>query len=91
LGLAEVRNGLWDEAIATLNKSIAAMNGSQLYDFMFLAMADQGRGDRAEAEKNYARAAEMVRKDGASNPDLRMLWAEVAADLGKPAPKLPPR
>lgn len=35
LGLAEVRNGFWDEAIATLNKSIAAKNGSQLYDFLF--------------------------------------------------------
>jgi tetratricopeptide (TPR) repeat protein len=90
LGLAEVRNGLWDEAIATINKSVTAKNGSQLYDFLFLAMAYKGRGDRADAEKNYARGAEMARKDEAHDPELRMLWAEVAADLGKPAPKLPP-
>jgi uncharacterized protein HemY len=47
-----VRDGLWDEAIATLRKPIAAKNGSQPYDFLFLAMAYQGRGDKAEAEKN---------------------------------------
>jgi tetratricopeptide (TPR) repeat protein len=90
LGLAELRNGLWDEAISTLNKSIAKKNGSQLHDFLFLAMAYHGRGDNAEAEKSYARGAELARKDGTTDPELRMLWAEVAADLGKPAPSLPP-
>jgi eukaryotic-like serine/threonine-protein kinase len=90
LGLAELRNRLWDEAIATLNKSIAKKNGSQLYDFLFLAMAYHGRRDNAEAEKSYVRGAELARKDGTTDPELRMLWAEVAADLGKPAPKLPP-
>jgi tetratricopeptide (TPR) repeat protein/predicted Ser/Thr protein kinase len=90
LGLAEVRNRLWDEAIATFNKSIAAKNGSQLYDFLFLAMAYEGRGDDAEAEKNYARGAEMARENQGKDPELKMLWAEVAADLRKPAPKLPP-
>jgi tetratricopeptide (TPR) repeat protein len=88
LGLAEVRNHLWDEAMATLNKSIASSNGSDPSDFLFLAMAYQGRGDKAEAEKNYAHGAEMARVSAKSNPALRMLWAEAAKALGKPAPVL---
>jgi len=87
-GLAEVRNHLWDEAMATLNKSIASSNGSDPSDFLFLAMAYQGRGDKAEAEKNYAHGAEMARVSAKSNPELRMLWAEAAKALGKPAPVL---
>ena len=88
LGLAEVSNGLWSEAIATLTKSSAADNGSNPTDFLFLAMAYHGRGDKAEAEKNYAHGAELARKTAASDPDLRMLWDEAATHLGKPAPKL---
>jgi tetratricopeptide (TPR) repeat protein len=88
LGLAEVRNGLWEEAIATLDKSVKADNGSKSTDFLFLAMACHGRGDMADAEKNYARGAEMARKTAATNPELRMLWDEAAKDLGKPVPKL---
>jgi tetratricopeptide (TPR) repeat protein/predicted Ser/Thr protein kinase len=73
LGLAEVRNHLWDEAITTLNKSIASSNGSDPSDFLFLAMAYQGRGDKAEAEKNYAHGAEMALKVSVGNPELTML------------------
>jgi tetratricopeptide (TPR) repeat protein len=88
LGLAEVRNQLWDEAIATLTKSIALSNGSDPSDFLFLAIAYQGRGDKAEAETNYAHGAEMARVPAKSNPELRMLWAEAAKAIGKPAPVL---
>ncbi len=94
LGLAEVRNGLWDEAIATLNKAIALNKGLEPNDFLFLAMAYHGKGDKAEAEKNYAHGAEMAADaemaagSAATVPALRMLWAEAAAALGKPAPNV---
>jgi serine/threonine protein kinase/Tfp pilus assembly protein PilF len=88
LGLAEVRNGLWNEAIATLTKSVALHNSSDSTDFLFLAMAYQGKGDKPEAEKNYAHGAEMARESAAANPELRMLWTEAAKALGKPAPNL---
>lgn len=55
---------------------------------MFLAMAYHGKGDKAEAERNYAHGAEMAREPAASNPELRMLWTEAATALGKPAPNL---
>jgi tetratricopeptide (TPR) repeat protein len=86
LGLAELRNGHWDEAIEALNSSVKAYDGSQPQDFLFLAMAYHGRGDNADAEKNYAHGAEMARRMAASDPELRMLWDEAAAALGKPTP-----
>jgi eukaryotic-like serine/threonine-protein kinase len=88
LGLAEVRNKRWAEAITTLDKSAKADNGSDPTDFFFLAMAYHGREDNADAEKNYARGVEMARKTAANDADLRMLWAEAASDLGKPVPRL---
>jgi tetratricopeptide (TPR) repeat protein len=88
LGLAEVRNGLWDEAIATLDKCVEGHKGADASDFLFLAMAYQGRGDRADAEKNYKRGAELARKPAATNAELRMIWTEAASALGKPAPKV---
>lgn len=86
LGLAEVRNGRWDEAIATLNKAVAGHNGSDATDFLFLAMACQGRGDKAKADENYARGAGLASKSAANNSDLAMLWNEAAKALGKPEP-----
>jgi tetratricopeptide (TPR) repeat protein len=89
LGLAEVRNGLWDDAIAALDQCVKGHNGTNATDFLFLAMAHQGRGDKAEAEKNYARGAEMASKTAANNAELTMLWSEAAKDLGQPGPPEP--
>ncbi len=89
LGLAEVRNRLWDEAIDALDKAVKGHNGSDATDFLFLAMAYQGRGDKAKADENYARGAEMASKAAANNAELTMLWNEAAKNLGKPAPPKP--
>jgi hypothetical protein len=53
-------------------------------DFLFLAMAHQGRGDKAEAEDDYARGAELASKTAANNAELKILWSEAAN------PELPP-
>ncbi|HEX4006073.1 MAG TPA: tetratricopeptide repeat protein [Acidobacteriaceae bacterium] len=87
LGLAEVRNGLWDEAIATLHQSVAGDGGKEPTDYFFLAMAEQGKGDKAEAGRNYAQALQLAGGSAAKNPELKMLGAEAAAALGKPAGK----
>jgi tetratricopeptide (TPR) repeat protein len=89
LGLAEVRNALWNDAIATLDKSAGADHGSNPTDFLFLAMAYHGRGDRADADNNYDRAARIIQEVPTTDPDVVMLWAEAAAVLSKPRPKLP--
>jgi tetratricopeptide (TPR) repeat protein len=89
LGLALIRNKLWDEALTTLNKSVEFNKGSEPTDFFFLAMVYQSRGARADAEGNFARGADLARKMGRSDPDTRELWAEAAKALSKPGP--PPR
>ena len=88
LGLAEVRNGMFDDAIATLNQSVIANKGAEPTDFLFLAMAWHGRGDDANADKNYQQAVKMLQDPTSWDQETVMLWAETAETLGKPVPKL---
>jgi serine/threonine protein kinase len=89
LGLAEVRNRLWDEAIATLEKAAALHGGTGPDDFLFLAQAYQGRGDAAHAGGNYERAVKLMGDVAVADPDDVPLWRETAAALGKTAPPSP--
>ncbi len=84
LGLALVRNKLWDEAIATLKKSVEFNKSSEPTDFFLLATAYQGSGARAEAERNLALGADVAKKAARNDSDTRELWAEAAKALGKP-------
>lgn len=84
LGLAELRNGLWDNAIATLDKSSSLHEGADARNLFFQAMARWGGRDKAEAELRFARAVEAAKKDAPTDPELRMFWAEAAETLGKP-------
>lgn len=86
LGLALVRNRLWDEAIATLKKSAEFNKGSEPTDFFLLATAYQASGARAEAERNLALGADQAQKAARNDSDTRELWAEAAKTLGKPGP-----
>jgi eukaryotic-like serine/threonine-protein kinase len=92
LGLAEVRNGLWDEAIATLQESSAKDGGEEPTDYLFLAMAQQGKGDKAGAETSYARGVQLAGSNAAKNTELKMFVEEAASALGKrvaPASNVP--
>ena len=89
LGLGEVQNGLWNEAIATLKKATALHAETQPEDFLFLAQAYQGRGDAADADSNYERAVKLLGDVDAADPIDVSLWRETAAALGKPAPSSP--
>lgn len=81
LGLAQVRNGLWDAAIATLQESAVKDGGAEPTDYLFLAMAEKGKGDVPSAERNYAKALEMAGpKPGGA--ELAMFEKEAAAALG---------
>ncbi len=88
LGLAEVRNGLFDDAIATLNHSITANKGTEPTDFLSLAMAWHGRGNDANAEKSYQQAVKMMQNPASWDPETFMLWDETAETLRKPIPRL---
>ena len=86
LGLAEYRNGLWDDAILTLNKSAELDKGSQPTDFFFLSMAHWKRGDKAEAARFFQQGVDMANSRASVDSELRMFWAEAAELMGKPAP-----
>ncbi len=86
LGLAELRNGLWDDAIDSLDKSARLHEGADARNLFFQAMAHRGGGDKAGAELRFARGVEAAKKDAATDPELRMFWAEAAETLGKPGP-----
>ena len=90
LGLAEVQNGLWDEAIGTLKKPAALhAETQQPEDSFFLAQAYQGRGDAADAGSSYERAVKLLGAVAAADPVDVSLWRETAAALGRPAPPSP--
>jgi serine/threonine-protein kinase len=86
LGLAEYRNGLYEQAITALKKSIEMNEGTDPSDFFFLAMALHQRGDPAEADRIFERGAEIARKSPSSEWEWTMLWGEAAEFLGKPGP-----
>jgi len=89
LGLALVRNRLWEEAAATLNHSAEFNKQTEPSDFFLLALAEHGLGNRAEAERNFSRAVELARKAPNLDPDTREFWGEAAKYLGKAAPPKP--
>ena len=86
LGLALVRNRLWDEAISTLKKSMEFNKGAEPADFFLLAVAYQGNGAEAEAERNLTLGADLAQKAASNDSDTRALWGEAAKALGQPGP-----
>jgi len=86
LGLAEYRNGLWDEAIASLNKSAELNRGAEPTDFFFLSMAHWKRDDKAEAARFFQQGVDIA-NSRAVGSELRIFWAEAAELLGRPGPK----
>jgi tetratricopeptide (TPR) repeat protein len=82
LGLAQVRNAHWDDAIATLQQSIAQDGGKEPTDYFFLAMAQHGKGDRAAAAAaSFAKGVSLAGNGPATDQELAMLKQEAAAAL----------
>ena len=86
LGLAEYRNGHWDEAIAALNHALQMGKDTDPADDLFLSLAHWQRGDKAEAATLFQQGAEGAAKDRADPLEERMFWAEAAKLEGKPSP-----
>ena len=85
LGLAELRNGLWDDAIATLDKSAKLREGSDARNLFFQAVAGWGGGDKAEAGHLFERGVEPAKKDAPTDPELRMLGQRLPKPWASPA------
>jgi tetratricopeptide (TPR) repeat protein len=95
LGVAEYRAGRYPEAIATLEKSLAASNGvSDAFDLFFIAMARLRLGQVAQARTDFDRAMRW-RRDHPNltqpgwSEDLDAFQAEAESVLAGPVGELP--
>jgi predicted Zn-dependent protease len=95
LGVALYRADQYPEAIATLEKSLAASKGeSDAFDLFFLAMARQKLGQMERARADFERALKWRREHPyPASPDwteeLDMFQTEAEALIDPPLPPLP--
>jgi serine/threonine protein kinase/tetratricopeptide (TPR) repeat protein len=97
LGVAQYRTGEPAKAIEALTRSLS-LNGANVDDFLFLAMANWQQGQKDKARQWY-QAAMLRMKHGSSqwrwvvDADSKQLWREAEALLGldqSPTPAAPP-
>jgi tetratricopeptide (TPR) repeat protein/predicted Ser/Thr protein kinase len=86
LGVAQLRSGDSQQALATLEKAMAMKRGGDSFDWFFVAMAysDLGRSDQARAW--YDRAVDWRLKESPEHLELRLFHDEAAAKLGLARP-----
>jgi tetratricopeptide (TPR) repeat protein len=94
LGVALYRAGNDEEAVATLEKSLAAGKGqTDAFDLFFLAMARHRMGQPARARADFDRAVRWCREHPPQRPEwgqeLKGFQAEAEAVLAVPLGELP--
>jgi hypothetical protein len=82
LGVAQYRAGRYVEAIATLDRSLAAGHGqSDGYDLLFQAMAHWRLGQKPQSLACYRKALEWIEKNRQDDEELIRIRDEAAALL----------
>jgi tetratricopeptide (TPR) repeat protein len=81
LGLAQYRAGQWDEARATVERSIQFRSGGDAYEWFVLAMALARQGERDEARRRFEEAVRWTRRNRYGDFELHFLRDEAAALL----------
>jgi tetratricopeptide (TPR) repeat protein len=83
LGAAQYRVGQYAEAIATLDRSLAAGHGAyDGYDLIFQAMAHWQLGHKPEAVACFHKSVKWMEKNRQGDEELIRFRAEAAALLG---------
>jgi tetratricopeptide (TPR) repeat protein len=83
LGLAHYRAGDWPAAIEALEKAVKMQRWTDSSDHFVLAMAYWQLGKKAEAQRWYAEAAQMLHKNEARGHDVRPFREEAEALMKK--------
>jgi tetratricopeptide (TPR) repeat protein len=78
LGITYYRAGQWREAISALEKAMELAGGGDSEEWYFLAMAYWQLGNKDEARRWYAKAAEWHEKHDPNNHEFRTFRAEAA-------------
>ncbi len=77
LGVVQYRNGLFAEATATLEKSLAVSDGTGVgFDLIVLALCHAKSGDRAKAAARYAEARQWIDRAKTLSADQQIELAE---------------
>jgi tetratricopeptide (TPR) repeat protein len=92
LGIAQYRAGKWQDAIASLERSITLAGHADGYDLFFLAMSRWQIGERDQARNDFAAAVDWTDKNKANDEELKRFRTEAEALPGiktEPAAKPP--
>jgi len=84
LGAAHYRAGSWQQAVRSLQKSMALRAGGDSFDWFFLAMCHWQLGQRDQARDWYTRAVEWMTKYKPQDAELIRFRSEAAELLGMP-------
>jgi WD40 repeat protein/Tfp pilus assembly protein PilF len=76
LGAAHYRSGDWTAAIAALEKSMELREGSDSFDWFFLAMAHWQLGEKDKAREWFERAVKWMDEHQPANEELRRFRTE---------------
>jgi tetratricopeptide (TPR) repeat protein len=83
LGLAQYRDGQWDEALAALEKSLQFLPLNWGDRELYLALVHERLGHKDEARKWYQKGLDRLRRIGTANyPRIQRLRAEAGEVLG---------
>jgi Flp pilus assembly protein TadD len=82
LGVAQYRDGAWEDARISLSKAVELGQGGSAFDFFFLAMSHWQLGEKDKARDWYGKAVQWMDKNKPQDEELRRFRTETATLLG---------
>ncbi len=82
LGLAQYQTGRFQEALASVQKSMELSSGGNAFHWFGMAMLSWQRDEKPKAKEWYDKAVEWTNKNAPNDQDLRRFRAEVEQLMG---------